>query len=353
MRPRFRKQHLFYAAAAAAFAFAATSVVRTQPKAERLDPVGAINEAPFKEAIAATGMVEPLSRVITVAPDIEGAVSAVFVAPGDRVTAGAPLFALDDRRQRARLAEAKARLAKAEAGIALGKAEEGAAIASAEAARITATRLRASVERYRPIAREAMSAEDFDKLSADADEALYAARAAEETALSAGAAAEAAVEEAALARAELAGAEAELARAVLRSPIDGAVLGLDVRVGEAVRPTDRTPASVSVGDIGTLVARVEIDEAEAARFDPAAGAAAYLRGRPGEPIALRFLSVERMLKPKAAFRDASAEYVDARILEARYVIKSADPLYVGQLLDVYIDAAGAADGKTAASSVGG
>ncbi len=349
-RPAFRKEWLLYGAAAAALMFSTTSVIKSQPKIERLEPVGDIAAAPFEQAIAATGVVEPVSRTIAVAPDIEGVVKSIFVGAGDRVTAGAPLFALDERRRVAAVSEAKARVAQALAEIEFRKAEQRAAEAGADADRVTAARLSTSVERYRPIAVEAMSAEEFDKLVADAEEAKFNYRAADQTAKSAAAAADAATQLAALARAELAGAEAELARTVLRSPIDGSVLSIDVRIGEAVRPADRNPASISVGDLATLIARVEIDEAQADRFDPAAAASAFIRGRQSAPLALRFVSIEPMLKPKAAFRDASSEYVDARILEARYAIADAQAasLYVGQLLDIYIDASGERPGARVA-----
>lgn len=342
-RAAFRKEYLLYGAAVAALAFSMTSVMKSQPRIERLEPAGAIAMSPFDASIAATGVVEPISRTIDVAPDIEGVVKSIFVEPGDRVTAGAPLFALEDRRQIAAVEEAKAQVARADAEIELKRAEGRAAAAAASAARVAAKRLRASVERYGPIAAEAMSAEDFDKLEADAERAEFDYLAADENAKSAAAAAQAAIGSANLARAERAGAEADLARTILRSPIAGAVLSIDVRLGEAIRPTDRKPASISVGDIGTLVVRVQIDEAQAARFAAGADARAFVRGGEAEAIPLQFLSIEPMLKPRTAFRDAAAEYADARVLEARYAIGGAAPapLYVGQLLDVYIDASGA------------
>jgi len=343
IRVTFRTEYLLYGAAAAALAFSMTSVMKSQPRIDRLEPAGAIAVPPFNTSIAATGVVEPISRTIAVAPDIEGVVKSIFVEPGDRVTAGAPLYALEDRRQIAAVKEAEAKVAKANAEIDLRRAQWRAAVAEADAARVAARRLRASVERYRPIAAEAMSAEDFDKLEADAERAEFDYRAADENAKSAAAAAEAAIEFANLARAELTGAEADLARTVLRSPIAGAVLSIDVRLGEAVRPADRKPASISVGDIETLVVRVQIDEAQAARFAPEAEAQAFVRGGDEARLPLQFLSIEPMLKPKSAFRDVAAEYADARVLEARYAIARAAParLYVGQLLDVYVDASGA------------
>jgi multidrug resistance efflux pump len=339
----FRKEWAVYGAAIAALCFAITSVTRSQPEAKRIEPAGVMPSSPFGNAIAATGVIEPSSRTIVVAPEIDGVVASISVEPGQRVKAGDPLFALDDRTLRAAVEEAAARSARAEAMIKLREAEQRAAEADSAGKRLVAARLRNSVERHRPIA-ETMSAEDFDTLVTEAETAVFAFRAAEQAAISASAAADAAVHEAELARAERAGAEADLTRTVLRSPIDASVLSIDVRIGEAVRAADQRPASITVGAVDFLVARVQIDEAEVGRFDPGAPASALLRGQEGAPIRLSLQSIEPMLKAKSDFRDAQSEYVDARVLEARYRIDATPSarMYVGQLLDVYIDASGGA-----------
>ncbi|MEM9495213.1 MAG: HlyD family efflux transporter periplasmic adaptor subunit [Pseudomonadota bacterium] len=341
MGVKVRKEWFFYGVAAGALAFAVSSIMKSQPEVERLEPLGPITTTPFENTIAAAGVVEPSSRIIEVAPDIEGVVAAIHVAPGERISIGAPLFSLDARRFEAAVEEAAARLARAEAEVELRRAEARAAEASAEATRVVAARLRNSVERHRPIAADTMSAEDFETMVADASSAAYEFRAAIQTARSALAAVNASMRDADLARAALAGAEADLARTIMRSPINGAVLSIDARAGQAVRPGDVKPATISVGAIDTLIARVEIDETEAARFRQHANASAYLRGQAGAPaLSLQFQSIEPMLKPKSSFRDLSAEYVETRVLEARYLIENTGetPLYVGQLLDVFVDA---------------
>lgn len=335
---KFRREWVVYGVAAAALAFATSAVLTSQPKAERKAPVGAVSTAPFPGAILATGVVEPSSQTIVVAPDLDGVIAEIHVKAGQKVHAGDPLFSLNDRGLKAASEQSAARFARAETMIKLRKAEHRAAESDAAAKRLIAARLRNRVERYRTIA-ETISAEEFDKMTTEAETAVFAYRAAEQAAISAGAAAEAAIQEAELARAEHAGAEADLARTVMRAPIEASVLSIDARVGEAVRASDRRPASVTIGAIDTLIARVQIDETEVARFRKDAQAAAFLRGQEGAPIELRLQSIDPMLKPKSDFRDLSSEFVDARVLEARYRINpAARGIYVGQLLDVYIDA---------------
>jgi HlyD family secretion protein len=341
----FRLHWFYYAAAVAALAFATMSVTTSAPKSERREPQGAISAPDYAAFIAATGVVEPASQIVAVTPDIDGVVRSVFVRAGDRVRAGDPLFALDDGETIAQIKRAEARLARARAEIALRKAEARAAHARAEAQRLDAARLRSSVERFRPLRQEAISEEQFDQMAADAEAAGFGWRSAREAAHAADATAEAAAQESSVAEAELAEARAAHQRTIMRAPIAGTVLRVDARAGEAARAGGAQQPSISVGDIDTLHLRVEIDEANAPDFSPQAPAEAALRGAGGARIGLKIASADRMLKPRADFRDASLEPVDSRVLEVRYAITSAGVrLYAGQLLDVYIarDATGAA-----------
>jgi HlyD family secretion protein len=339
----FRFHWLYYAAAVASLVFAVMSVSTSAPKRERRAPQGTISTPEFSAFIAATGVVEPASQVVTVAPDIDGVVRAVFVRAGDRVRTGDPLFALDDGETIARIKRAEARLARARAEIALRQAEAKAAHARVEAQRLEAARLRSSVERFRPLRQEAVSEEQFDQMAAEADAAAYGWRAGREAPPAADATADAAAQEAAVAEAELAEARAAHQRTIMRAPIAGSVLRVDARAGEAARGQGGRQPTVSVGDIDTLHLRVEIDEANAPEFSPDAKAEAAVRGAAGGRIALKLVSADRMLKPRAGFRDASIEPVDSRVLEVRYAIADAGAnLYAGQLLDVYIARTGRA-----------
>lgn len=338
----FRLHWLYYAAAVAALAFGTMSVTTSAPKPERREPQGAVNAPGYAAFIAATGVVEPASQVVSVTPDVDGVVRSVFVKAGDRVLAGDPLFALDDGEAIARIRRAEARLARARAEVLLRQAEARAAHARAEAERLDAARLRSSVERFRPLRQEAISEEQFDQMAADAEAAAFGWRSAREAARAGDATAEAAAQEAGVAEAELAEARAAHQRTIMRAPVAGSVLRVDARAGEASRAGGARQPTVSVGDIDTLHLRVEIDEANAPDYAPEAAAEAALRGAAGERIALKLISADRMLKSRSGFRDASIEPVDSRVLEVRYaIVSSPTRLYAGQLLDVYIARGGA------------
>src|SRR5262249_22979096 len=73
---------------------------------------------PYDDNIAGTGIVEPASEVIALAIERGGVVSRIGVMAGDRVKAGRPLFAIDDRDYCTAVAQGEAAVAAAEASIA-------------------------------------------------------------------------------------------------------------------------------------------------------------------------------------------------------------------------------------------
>ena len=79
-------------------------------------------QSPFEDSIAASGVVEARTENIAIGAHVPGVVKAVHVRVDDRITAGTPLFDLDDRHMSAELgvreamrSSAAAQLAKLEA----------------------------------------------------------------------------------------------------------------------------------------------------------------------------------------------------------------------------------------------
>jgi HlyD family secretion protein len=290
--------------------FAVVSTIR--PERGRTEPPVAPPASPFATAVAGVGVVEPRSEMISIASDLPGVVREVFVAPGQRVAAGAPLFRLDDRAQRAALAQA-------EAGIAAARA----ALVAAEVA-LADERQRLALYESVPDPR-AVSVDEVARRRFGADRA------------------EAAV---AQARANLRAAEAqagavriELDRLTVRAPIDGTVFRVDVRVGEFAAAGPTPAPLMTMGAADPLHVRVEIDETDMPRIATGAEATGTLRGRTGQRIPLAFVRFEPQAVEKRALA-GGAERVNTRVIEAIYAF---DPdgaeAFVGQRMDVYIDAA--------------
>jgi multidrug efflux pump subunit AcrA (membrane-fusion protein) len=142
----------------------------------------------------------------------------------------------------------------------------------------------------------------------------------------------------ALAKAALEQTEAMLARLTVRSPLDGTVLQVNIRAGEAIVPgAGKVP--MLVGNIRELQVRADVDEQVAPRVRAGAAATGYVRGDPKRSIPLSFVRIEPFVIPKVSLTGGSSERVDTRVLQVIYSFANpADrPLYVGQQMDLFIE----------------
>ena len=104
--------------AAAMISFAGWSIAAKHSSRTVTSPPIAAPTNPYEENVAGSGIVEPASEIIALAIERGGIVTRMDVVAGDRVKAGQPLFAIDDRNYRATLAQDEAAVAAAEASIA-------------------------------------------------------------------------------------------------------------------------------------------------------------------------------------------------------------------------------------------
>jgi multidrug resistance efflux pump len=292
---------------------------------------------PSAPVVAAVGVIEPVSETISIGAPMQGIVSRVRVTPGERVEAGDVLFELD-----ARDAIANARAARA-------AIEENARSAEALRARVATTRAAADVARSQLDDARARFAL-FDALSDPAavsrderDRAAFAVRRAEAQY----AQAQAGVREAeasarqATASTDRSAAQARLAQTradilVVRAPIGGQVLAVNVRPGE-LAATGGDPL-VALGETRTLHVRVEIDEEDVGRLQRKGTAEGVLRAAPDQRLALRFVRFEPLTRPKRNLA-GGAERIDTRVVEALYAFDPADsPAFIGMRMDVFLAA---------------
>src|SRR5262249_10292836 len=104
------KQFVIPLIAALTLAFAVVHIVRARTPRDILPPPEPPASSTFTEAVGAVGLVEASSENIALSTPVPGLVTAVLVKAGDRVTAGQPLFTLDDRDLRAELGVRRAAL---------------------------------------------------------------------------------------------------------------------------------------------------------------------------------------------------------------------------------------------------
>ena len=119
----------------------------------------------------------------------------------------------------------------------------------------------------------------------------------------------------------------------------GTILQVNVRPGEYASATPKSPAMI-LGDMDNLQVRADIDEQNATRIREGQKAYGYLKGDPSVTFPLEFIRVEPYVIPKVSLTGSSTERVDTRVLQVIYSLaRPADlPLYVGQQVDVFIEA---------------
>ncbi len=340
--------------AAGALAFAAYSVLAAHQPRLKSEPLLAPPASPFKARVAGVGLVEPSSETIAVATELGGVVARVFVAAGQAVEAGAPLFAIDDRGYRAALADAEASLALADASIAtFGRQIEAQKAlvlqAKAQLASAEAELVRADADRRRfaeLAAKDWASRQKLEATGADARKAEAAVQSARAAIVAAernldvlGAQRREAEARRAAAAAKRDRASIDLDKTVIKAPIAGTVLKVNVRLGEYAPPGVLVEPLLSLGATATLHVRVEVDETDAWRVRAGAAAQAQLRGNAAVRTDLAFVRFEPMVVPKRNLAGGTQERVDTRVLQILYRFDPKQfPARIGQQVDVFIAA---------------
>jgi multidrug efflux pump subunit AcrA (membrane-fusion protein) len=298
---------------------ATVSIARTYPHRQATDPPAPPPASDFQNTVAAVGLVEASTENISVGTPLAGVVARVFVTAGQAVKLGDPLFELDTRHLRAELEVRRQALAVARARVGVTQAQLE-----------DLTRQLGFVEQVK------------DTRAVSADE-ITRRRSAVETASASLAEARA---QARAAEAQVAAVQTEIDRSTVRAPLDAGVLQLKLRVGEFAPASATATPMVLLGRSKPLHVRVDVDEHEASRVRPEAPAVGHLRGDAEVKAALRFVRFEPFVVPKRSLTGDSTERVDTRVLQVIYRVESDDlPLFVGQQLDVFIEAAPAREAR--------
>ena len=293
--------YLLPALAALGVAVAIYVVIDTNRPVPVPAPANQSVTAPFAVYVAGAGIAEIGRGNVAVGTAVSGVVIDMYVRIGDLVIAGDQLFKIDDRDLQARLAVARAKVKEAETALA---------------------KPRHRLEFLTRLQRKDNSAISIAAISDVRDDA----RAAESVLGSA--------------RAEAGQIEVEIERSLVRAPTAGRILQINIRVGEYVEGAGLARPLLLLGDDARVYLRVDIDENDAWRIRPAARARAYVRGNPQLQAALRFEYIEPVVAPKSSLTGQSTERSDVRVLQVIYSFdRNALPVYLGQQMDVFIEAA--------------
>jgi HlyD family secretion protein len=320
------KRKIIPLAAVLVLVLAAFSIIRTQPRSATNEPPLAPPGAETELRVAAIGLIESQSENIAIASHLPGVVERVFVHVGQDVAAGDPLVKLDTRALESARAERESAIATSQAAVSVAAARASRARAAlGEAERNL--RFAEALSDARSISAEEIARRRSAVEIAEAD--LHAAEAEIIAARSAVTAAEAALKS----------IETDLARSIVTAPIAGRVLQVRIRPGEFALAGPAAAPWMVLGDVSALHVRVDIDEHEAWRVPPGATAIAQVRGNANLRVPARFVRFEPLVIPKQSLTGASSERVDTRVLQAIYRLEDSKlPLFVGQQMDVFIDA---------------
>lgn len=279
-------------------------------------PPRATGELANSARVAGVGLVEPASEIIDIGSALSGLVTDLRVQTGDQVEKGQPLFLVDGRAARARLQEANAAIGEARA-----------AISEARTARSTANQQLAlfrSLDDPAAVSRSEVIRAEGDAAAANSRLKVAQAR------LSA-------------AQASAASARTEIERLVVRAPISGEILAVNIRPGEFVATQGGGNSSpfIQMGQTNPLHVRVDIDENEASRVKLGAEAVVSPRGAAEIQVKAKFIRAEPQVVPKRQLTNSAAERVDVRVLQVIYELPDGDVFRVGQQVDAFIPAEGA------------
>src|SRR5262249_43992801 len=135
----------------------------------------------------------------------------------------------------------------------------------------------------------------------------------------------------------------ELDRLIVRAPMAGEVLKVNVRPGEFAPSQALANPLILFGDTSRLHVRIDIDEADIWRYRNHSKAVAAVRGNSQLKTDLRFERIEPYVVPKRSLTGDSTERVDTRVLQVLYSFERDKlPVHVGEQVDVFFDASSAA-----------
>jgi HlyD family secretion protein len=207
--------------------------------------------------VTATGTVQPVNQV-DVGTEISGTIRTVEVDYNDRVNAGQVLARIDTDKLQAQVLQSQSTLESAEARLVEAQA--------------TVVEVRENLERFKRV-REMSGGKVPSQREFDAADAIL------KRALSTEATLKAQISEA---KWKLSIDQTNLAKAVIRSPINGVVLKRQVEPGQTVAASLQTPVLFTIAEnLAQMEVQVDVDEADVAQVGVGQQASFTVDGYPG------------------------------------------------------------------------
>ena len=278
--------------------------------------------SPFTHSVAATGIIEARPENVRIATSRAGLLTKVFVRVGAKVKKGSPLFHLDDREARARLAMAESQLGSLRAAL---KAEQAMLADAADQFQRTQKLRDQDVASDDELKRKQFQLENWKARVTKIEADLLSADA------------------------QVASAQTDVSVLTVLAPRDGELLQVNVREGEYANVNPQEPLMI-LGEVDKFQIRADVDEQNAWQVQKDQPAVAFLKGDTRHPMPIRFIRIEPYVVPKKSLTGDSSERVDTRVLQIIFEMDRPEvPLYVGQQVDVFIQRAAITNAMAAAT----
>ena len=326
---RFGKRMMIVAAvtavAATLFVMQSGFISRPSAKVEASAKSEAIVEPAGAVVLAAPGRVEGQSEVVEVGAGADGVLTELLVSEGQQVAAGQPLARIacadiEAERESARATVEAARQTRAR--LLRGSRDEERSIAAGEitAAEAKLKQAQQHYERMTSLYETGdMPRATYEQALRDRDVAASTLRAARDRQSLINAAA--LPEDLARAEAEIRVAEgrvnafaARLDKCIVRAPMAGRVLRVNLKPGETVSTIAPRPV-VSLADTSRLRVRVEVDERDLGRIQLGQTATVAVDAFPGRQFAARVSQLGALMGRKQVRTGDPAEKSDRDVLE--------------------------------------
>jgi len=275
-------------------------------------------------------------RTIPILPEINGRVSTVSLGYSGHVEKGAPIFKLDNSKQKAAVETARRKVAEVDAAMAVAENDISKAEHQLDEAKANLQTAQYELDTKQNLQRvdpSALPAREVGRLKlivqgrAAAVNSATAARDAAQEQFSTQLQAEKASAEAALDQAEV-----ELSKTVIRAGVSGRVEQFTLRVGDVVNPLMR-PAGVLIPDDSGRYLTAGFDQIEAQVMDVGMIAEVTCISKPFTVIPMVVTELQRYIAA-GQFRGGEQLLEPKQVTQPGTLIAFLEPLYKGGLDDV-------------------
>ncbi len=251
----------------------------------------------IKPSILASGTLV-FRQEVQLSSEVIGKVSEVLVKEGDKISAGQVLLRLDPTAYKAEVAQQEANRRSAEIAI--------------ERAQINLTNQQHNLERSAQLVKDKfIDASKHEAAVYQVDLAKVELRSSRESLLQASAL--------------LSQAQQRLAKTEVRAPISGTATAVQIKIGEtAVASATGIAGSslMTIADVGTIMAEVNVDEADVARVQSGQSARVFPSAFADKPVAGKVESVSMAPKLAAAGSQGRSYIVKLRLDDSKLALRT-------------------------------